>query len=102
MLKYDPPRIGVKYESGSKLGKVKVKKITLAHLAKAGADPDRVVEDLFRCFPKYFNKKYTSKAQVREMVVKLIEFHNKKREKNEAKSIVPQSSQQFENQTNSR
>lgn len=79
MLKYDPPRIGVKYVDPDKPSKQKVKKITLAHLKKEGVDADRVVSDLFRCHPKYFNKKHTKPEQVKELVEKIIAYHSKQR-----------------------
>lgn len=80
MIKYDPPKIGVKYEDTHRPGKFKVKKVTLAHLKKEGNDSSRVVDDLYRCYPKYFNSKYTTKDQVKELVDKLIKFHANKRQ----------------------
>jgi hypothetical protein len=79
LIKYDPPKIGVKYEDSHRPGKFKVKKVTLAHLKKEGNDADRVVNDLFRCYPVYFNRKYTSKTQVKELITKIIGFHETRR-----------------------
>ena len=75
----------MKYEDKLRPGKCKVKTLTLAHLKKEGTDADRVVDDLFKCHPKYFNKKYTSKETVREFITKIIEFHRVKRNQTKAK-----------------
>lgn len=94
LLKYEPPKIGVKYINKDKPGKTKVKQVTLAHLKKTGVDPDRVVEDLFRCYPKYFNQRYIKSEQVRELVDKLIEYHKPKPE-----NLAFEYSYQSENRT---
>lgn len=88
LLKYEPPKIGVKYIDKQNPGKCKVKQITLAHLRKEGVDPDRVVQDLFKCHPKYFNSQHIKREQVRELVDKLIEYHRALRRDQQSHSVL--------------
>ncbi|CAI2368492.1 unnamed protein product [Moneuplotes crassus] len=96
MIKYDPPKIGVKYESKGKPGKFKVKSITLAHLKKPGVDSSRVVDDLFKCYSKYFHKKHTEKDDVKILIDKIIAYHSKLRTQRESKAKLSELSRNME------